>query len=155
MTFYQNVLQGRCRWPEQAYSGREHTTCYCHPIVICCLTKLFNLFLSLAHTPDSFGKSYSVPIPIRDGHARTMSVDDFRGSIISKVFELAELAILNKFSKYFTTLDHQFRFKKRISCRHAIYCVRNVIEGAINNGSTVNMCALDFSKAFDRMNRYV
>jgi len=86
---------------------------YCHPIVICLLTKLFNLFISLAHIPDSFGKSYSVPIPKCDGHTRALSVDDFRGisisPIISKVFELA---VLDKFSKYFTTSDHQFGFKK-------------------------------------------
>ena len=128
---------------------------YCHPIVLCDLTKLFNLLISLAHIPDSFGKSYTVPIPKCDGHTRAMSVDDFRGisisPIISKVFELA---ILDKFSKYFTTSDHQCGFKKRISCRHAIYCVRNVIEDFINNGSTVNVCALDLSKAFDRMNHY-
>ena len=46
-------------------------------------------------------------------------------------------------------------FKKQLSCRHAIYCVRNVIEHYVNNGSTVNVCSLDLSKAFDRMNHYV
>ena len=66
---------------------------YCHPIVVCLLAKLFNLFISLAHIPDSFGKSYTVPIPKCDGHTRVLSVDDFSGisesPIISKVFELA------------------------------------------------------------------
>jgi len=33
-------------------------------------------------------------------------------------------------------------------------CVRNVIEKYISNGSTINVCALDLSKAFDRMNHY-
>ena len=84
---------------------------YCHPIVIYLLNKLFNLFISRALIPDSFGKSYSIPIPKCDGHTRAMSVDDFRGismsRIISKVFELA---ILNIFYKYFTTSDHQFGF---------------------------------------------
>jgi len=32
--------------------------------------------------------------------------------------------------------------------------VRNVIEHYVNNGSTVNVCSLDLSKAFDRMNHY-
>ena len=35
-----------------------------------------------------------------------------------------------------------------------IYCVRNVIEHYISNGSTVNVCSIDLSKAFDRMNHY-
>jgi hypothetical protein len=44
--------------------------------------------------------------------------------------------------------------KKNLSCRHVIYSVRNVIEKFVSNGSTVNVCALDLSKAFDRMNHY-
>ena len=71
--------------------------------------------------------------------------------IISKLFEMA---ILNRFSSYFVSSDHQFGFKKHSSCKHAIYCVRNVIETFVANGSTVNVCALDLSKAFDRMNHY-
>ena len=54
----------------------------------------------------------------------------------------------------FATFEYQFGFKKQLSCRHAIYCVRNVIEHYVNNGSTVNVCSLDLSKAFDRMNHY-
>ena len=57
-------------------------------------------------------------------------------------------------SSYFSTSDHQFGFKKHTSSMHAIYCVRNVVESFTNNGSTVNVCALDLSKAFDRMNHY-
>jgi len=48
-----------------------------------------------------------------------------------------------------TSLD----LKKSLGCRHAIYCVR-IVEPFVNNGSTVNICALDLSKAFDRMNHY-
>ena len=55
---------------------------------------------------------------------------------------------------FFTTSDHQFGFKKNLSCRHAVYCVRNVVESYVNNGSTASMCALDLSKAFDRMNHH-
>ena len=50
--------------------------------------------------------------------------------------------------------DHQFGFKKNLGCRDAIYSVRNVIETFTSNGSTVNVCALDLSKAFDRMNYF-
>ena len=58
-----------------------------------------------------------------------MRVDDFRGISISPVIsKLFEMAILDRFSVYLTTSDHQFGFKKNLSCRHAIYCVRNVVE---------------------------
>jgi len=46
---------------------------YCHPIVICLLTKLFNLFISPVHIPVGFGASYTVPNPKCDGHTRALS----------------------------------------------------------------------------------
>ena len=61
------------------------------------------------------------------------------------------IAVLDRFSVFFTTSDHQFGFKKNSSCRHAVYCVRNV---AGSYGSTVSMCALDLRKAFDPINHH-
>jgi hypothetical protein len=55
---------------------------------------------------------------------------------------------------YLATSDNQFGFKKRLSCSRVIYAVRNVIEHYVENGSTVNMCSTDLSKAFNRMNHY-
>ena len=128
---------------------------YSHPVVVCILTKLFNLFLCYSHIPSSFGCSYTVPVPKCDSHVRALRVDDFRGISISPVIsKLFEMAILDRFSVYLRTSDHQFGFKKNLSCRHAIYCVRNVIEKFVKNGSTVSVCTLDLSKAFDRMNHY-
>lgn len=64
------------------------------------------------------------------------------------------MCVLEKFSSHFITSDHQFGFKKHLGCREAIYSVRNVIETFIANGSTVNVCTLDLSKAFDHMNHF-
>jgi len=126
-----------------------------HPILTLILAKLFNLFVSTGHIPNNFGQSYTVPIPKCDSRCRSLSVDDFRGISISPIIsKLFEMSILNRFSSYFVTSDHQFGFKKNNGCSHAIFAVRNVIENFISNGSTVNVCALDLSKAFDRMNHY-
>ena len=124
-----------------------------HPIAIVILTRLFRLFLSLGHVPNSFGVSYTVPIPKCDSRTRSLTFDDFRGISISPVIsKLFEKVILKLFSSLFVTSDHQFGFKRNSSCTDAIYCVRNVIEHFISDGSTVNVCTLDLSKAFDRMN---
>ena len=73
--------------------------------------------------------------------------------MVSKVFEHA---VLNRFAHYFVTSDNQFSFKKHMSCRHVIYSVRNIIEHyTAENGSTVSVCSIDLSKAFDKMNHYV
>ena len=128
---------------------------FSHPIVVSILSKLFNLFIKTSHIPASFGASYTVPIPQCNVQTRCLSVDDFREISISPVIsKLFEMAVLDRYSDYFTTSDHQFGFKKHLSCTAAIFSVRNVIEKFVSCGSTINVCALDLSKAFDRMNHY-
>ena len=129
---------------------------FSHPILAVILCKLFNLFVSCSHIPRSFGLSYTVPIPKCDGRKRSVTVDDFRGISISPVIsKLFELCVLDRYSDYFNTSDHQFGFKKHTGCCHVVFSVRNVIDHYVANGSTVNVCTLDLSKAFDRMNHYV
>jgi hypothetical protein len=47
---------------------------------------------------------------------------------------------------------NQFGFKAKIGCPHAVYTVRKVTEYYVNNNSTVNLCFLDISKGFDKVN---
>jgi len=83
-----------------------------------------------------------------------LTLDDFRGISISPVIcKLFELAILERLSSLFETSDYHFGFKRNLSCSHVIYNVRNVIEN-YTYGSTVNVCSIDLSKAFDGMNHY-
>ena len=48
----------------------------------------------------------------------------------------------------------QFGFKSKSSCSHAIYSVRKTIDFFVERQTTVNVCALDLAKAFDKMNRF-
>jgi hypothetical protein len=81
--------------------------------------------------------------------------NQFRGitisPVISKVFEHCLLFI---YKDHLVTSDRQFGFKKHTSCAQAIFVVRKVIEHYVNNGSTVNVCCLDVSKAFDKVNHF-
>jgi len=55
------------------------------------------------------------------------------------------------------TSHNQFGFKKGAGCSHAIYSmysVRNIVDGLAHAKSTVNVCALDSSKAFDKVNHH-
>jgi len=36
--------------------------------------------------------------------------------------------------------------------RNAIYTVRNIVSDYVNKGNMVNLCAIDLSKAFDKVN---
>jgi hypothetical protein len=98
-----------------------------------------------------------VPLP-KSSYAcvsKSLTVNDFRGIsisvIISKVFEKC---ILDHYHRFLETLDNQFWFKTGLSCSHAIYSVKSVVDHFVSQGSTVNLCFLDLSKAFDKMNHH-
>ena len=48
----------------------------------------------------------------------------------------------------------QFGFKKGRGCTHTIYACRKIIDHFVNSGSTVNLCTLDLSNAFDKVNHH-
>ena len=71
--------------------------------------------------------------------------------MISKVFEHC---IVDRYCMFLVTSDNQFGFKKSVGCSHAVFTLRNVVSYYVSCNSTVNICALDLSKAFDKMNHY-
>ena len=84
---------------------------FSHPIVVFILSKLFNMFIKTGHIPVSFGASYTVPIP-KCNVKSCLSVDNFRGISISPVIsKLFEMAVLDRYSDYFKTSNHQFGLK--------------------------------------------
>ena len=104
--------------------------------------------------PSMFG--LRITVPLIKGHNVDGSVSaNYRGITLSvhlsKVFEMC---ILELYGDYFVTSDLQFGFKKRLGCSHALYTVKSVVQHFTSGSSTVNLCALDMSKAFDKLNHY-
>lgn len=129
----------------------------CHALLPGILAKLFNIMLLNGHVPSSFGQSYTVPLHKDSAsvYSKSATVDDFRGISISPVLsKVLEHCILDRYKAFFNTSDNQFGFKKGSGCARAIYTVRCAIDNYINSGSTVNLCAIDLSKAFDKMNHH-
>ena len=87
-------------------------------------------------------------------HIKSVIVDDFRGITISPVFKALEYCILVRCENLFKTSDNQFGFKKGSGCSHAVHAFRCVTDYYNSSGSTVNICALDLSKAFDKMTHH-
>ena len=129
---------------------------FCCPIISCILASLFNVMLHCHYVPTQFGQSYTVPIPKpKNIHGKSLECNDFRGIAISCVIsKILEYAILRRFNKYFITGENQFGFKKNLGCTQAIHTVRNLIERYTRGGSTVNICSIDLSKAFDKTNHH-
>ena len=128
---------------------------HCHPIVHVFITYLCNLMLLSGLVPTEFGVGVTFPIPKSNIGKKIMTVEDFRGITVSPIVsKILEKGILSNFGSYLNSSDNQFGFKRRVGCSHAIYTLHSVINHFVNNGSTVNVCSLDVSKAFDRVNHY-
>jgi len=83
------------------------------------------------------------------------TVDNYRAISISHILSrIFEQCILTRYRIFLATSPNQFGFKNGSSCGHAIYLVRNVVEHYVNGGSAVNVCLLDLSKVFDKMNHF-
>ena len=83
-------------------------------------------------------------------------LEDYRGitisSVLSKNFEMFLLSFLKP---YLVTSERQYGFKKGVGCSNAIHTAKSVIDYYTSNGSTVNICTLDLTKAFDNMNHFI
>jgi len=124
----------------------------CHPILVSILVKLFNMMLICEYVPDAFGNGLSIPLP-KSLSGSLSCLEAYRcitvSPVISKVFEIC---LIDKLYNFFNTSNLQFGFKKKLSCSHAIYTLNTSVEYFTNNLSTVNICTIDLSKAFDKIN---
>ena len=54
--------------------------------------------------------------------------------------KVLEHCILDRYHDFLSTSDNQFGFKRGLSCSHAIFTLRTVVDHYVNYGSTVNVC---------------
>jgi hypothetical protein len=132
----------------------EHVK-YCHPVIVSILVKLFNLMILSHYVPNAFGVGLCIPL-LKSGNCKNQSsLDAYRGITVSPVLsKIFEIGVGSKLDRYLNTSDLQFGFKKKLSCSHAIYSVRKTVEYFTSSGSTVNLCAMDLSRAFDKLNHH-
>ena len=115
---------------------------------------LFNILLLHSIVPDGFGQGILIPLLKNSDMDRTDS-SNYRGITLSPVIsKLFELVLMSLFEVQLSSDSLQFGFKQRSSCSHALFTVRTVVEHYVRDGSTVSICALDLSKAFDKVDHF-
>jgi len=126
---------------------------FCHSDVSLILEKLFNLMILCSYVPDGFRYSYIVRLQkLKACYSKSLTCDDFRAiacsPILTKVFEHC---IFKRYEIFLLSSDNQFDFKKKVECNYAL---RTIVDGYVAKGSTANLCVIDISKAFDRVNHF-
>lgn len=135
--------------PDQVTAEHLKYACRRLPILLAlCFTGL----LMHGILPETMMSVLLVPV-IKDKTGNISSIDNYRpialASIISK---LVEVIILDMLSDYVETTDNQFGFKTKLGTDLCIYALKEIINNYKRHNSTVFLCFLDASRAFDRIN---
>ena len=125
-----------------------------HPSVVVHLSLLFRNIAFHGYVPNDFGAGIIVPL-LKDKLGDVNDAHNYRGitliNVISKLFELVMLEICNE---CLATDDQQFGFKTGLGCANAVFVLNETVKYFTSNGSSVFLAALDFKKAFDRINHF-
>jgi hypothetical protein len=121
------------------------------------LTKVIaNLFESIIRG-GFFPKNLNVGLIctiVKDPSQSNQSMDNTRPITLSEVLSIVlENFVLEQLLKDGTLHRHQFGFRKNSSCMHAVYSIKEVMEDVREKKSNAYAVYLDFSKAFDKVNR--
>lgn len=121
-------------------------------IIVSPLTRLFNCCIVNRTFPSIWKEAHVVPVP----KCSNAKLNDFRPisllSVLSKIFERLILKSVNHF--FTSTLDkNQFGFRQNSSTTCALIKIHDHITRTYENPSVtgIQVCALDYSLAFDRL----
>ena len=143
------LKQGKASGLDDIYA--EHLL-NAHPILVVLLCRLFRDMLVHGYVPDDFGKGVIVPI-LKEKLGDSNDVSNYRGiTLIPVISKLFELVLLDICMPFLGSDDLQFGFKKGLGCSNAIFLFQETIEYFLSRGSSIFVAALDFQKAFDRIN---
>ena len=119
------------------------------------LSLCFSSFLTHGFLPESIISVVLVPI-IKDKSGKLMSQDNYRpialASILSKIIEII---LCDRLDMVLNTCCNQFGFKRKLGTDHCIYTLKEMISSYNMSNSSLYVCFLDASKAFDRINHSI
>ena len=120
------------------------------------LSICFNALIVHGFLPNPLTDTVLVPI-VKD---KTKNISDNLGnyrpialaSVMSKVFEMS---LRVKLESYLHSSDYQFGFKANHSTDLCIYTLKEVIDFYKSQYTSIYVCFMDASKAFDRVNHWL
>jgi hypothetical protein len=117
------------------------------------IAKFLQLCFTKRYLPSKINASLLYPIaksnkkPMDDiGNVRPICVGETLASVLEGYFLHIIVSKYNENSK-------QFGFRPNYSCSHAMFCLNELIQSKRREGKTIYACFLDYTKAFDKLNR--
>jgi hypothetical protein len=119
------------------------------------ITKLLEKMIIYHATPESLNVGLLFPI-IKDDKESPSSTNNIRPITLSDTIAIIyECYILSVIEQQFQEHELQFGFRKNYSVNHAMFTLRETILSYRAKSKPVYACFLDFSKAFDKINRWI
>jgi hypothetical protein len=117
------------------------------------LSQILEQMLKYNHVPIKINVGLIRPI-IKDKNKPRNDMTNTRPITVSDpIPNIYEQYILDNVLTGLASSNNQFGIKKRCSCAHSIFMLKETIAWYKKNNKTVYTCAIDLQKAFDRMNR--
>jgi len=90
---------------------------------------------------------------VKDKNGDLSDISNYRPIALATIFsKIFEHAMLNRMYEYLKTSDNQFGFKRGHSTLMPILLLKELLRFYCDHGSTMFVCFLDATKAFDRVN---
>ena len=119
------------------------------------LSICFNAFIVHGFLPNPLTDTVLVPI-VKDKTKNISDKGNYRpialASVVSKVFEMS---LRVKIESFLHSSDYQFGFKANHSTDLCIYTLKEVIDFYKSQSTSIYVCFMDASKAFDRVNHWL
>lgn len=119
-----------------------------YPLLAICFTG----FLIHGLLPESLLSIVLVPV-LKDKVGQLSDINNYRPiALASSLSKVLEMILLDRLEPYLYTTSNQFGFKYQHSTDMCIFALKEMLVKYHNQNSTIFMCFLDASKAFDRIN---
>ncbi|CAF1140494.1 unnamed protein product [Brachionus calyciflorus] len=119
------------------------------------IKKFMEKIIQFGKIPKFFNIGIIKPI-VKDDQKSANDLNNIRPiTIYDTISNIFEKIILNEISKTHEDPNKQFGFKKNSSCSHAVFTVKETINFYNRKNKRVFGCAIDASKAFDKVNRMI
>jgi hypothetical protein len=119
------------------------------------MARLIEIYINHKHIPQELNIGIMFPI-VKDEKKDPSDFNNTRPITLSEcMMSIIEKYILSVLELEYEEQDVQFGFKKDSSTNHAIYTLRETILDNKKKKRRVIACFLDYSKAFDKVNRHI